>query len=114
MTLILTGGVGDRGYIAIGHQLVLTLHVELATIGLGQLHAPVAELAPRLRRRVRVESRKRDEIPPVECRFVRLTMLDWPKSSPLSILDMTVFGRPTSYFPNTNPIAPVLDMSNRD
>ena len=55
-----------------------------------------------------------DEIAPTECRYVRLTMLDWPKSSPLSILDMTVFGRPTSYFPNTSPIAPVLDMSNRD
>ncbi|MBP5689866.1 MAG: discoidin domain-containing protein, partial [Bacteroidales bacterium] len=55
-----------------------------------------------------------DEIVPTECRYVRLTMLDWPKSSPLSILDMTVFGRPTSYFPNVNPIAPVLDMSNRD
>ena len=55
-----------------------------------------------------------DDIVPTECRYVRLTMLDWPKSSPLSILDMTVFGRPTSYFPNVNPIAPVLDMSNRD
>ena len=55
-----------------------------------------------------------DDIVPTECRYVRLTMLDWPKSSPLSILDMTVFGRPTSYIPNANPIAPVLDMSNRD
>ena len=41
-----------------------------------------------------------DEIDPVECRYVRLTMLDWPKNSPLSILDFSVFGRATGYSPS--------------
>ena len=45
-----------------------------------------------------------DEIPPVECRFVRLTMLDWPKNSPLSILDFSVFGKATGYSPSQVPV----------
>ena len=45
-----------------------------------------------------------DEIPPVECRFVRLTMLDWPKGSPLSILDFSVFGKATGYSPSQVPV----------
>ena len=35
-----------------------------------------------------------DEIPPVVCRYVRLTMLDWPEDLPLGIIEFTVFGQP--------------------
>ena len=52
-----------------------------------------------------------DEIPPVECRFVRLTMLDWPKNSPLSILDFSVFGKATGYSPSMIPV-PALKKMN--
>ena len=45
-----------------------------------------------------------DEIRPVECRYVRLTLIDWPKSSPLSILDFSVFGKATGYSPSMRPI----------
>jgi hypothetical protein len=36
-----------------------------------------------------------DEIPPTPCRFVRLTVTDWPRSAdqPLGISEFTVFGR---------------------
>ena len=37
-----------------------------------------------------------DEIPPTKCRFVRLTMTDWPRNenSNLGIMEFTVFGKP--------------------
>ncbi len=36
-----------------------------------------------------------DEIPPTRCRFVRLTMTDWPRrgTTPLGIIEFTVFGK---------------------
>ncbi|MFL6416175.1 MAG: family 43 glycosylhydrolase, partial [Bryobacteraceae bacterium] len=36
-----------------------------------------------------------DELPPTECRFVRLTITDWPRMSnaPLGIMEFTVFGK---------------------
>jgi len=36
-----------------------------------------------------------DEIPPTRCRYVRLTMVDWPRRAtiPLGILEFTVFGK---------------------
>jgi hypothetical protein len=39
-----------------------------------------------------------DEIPPTRCRFVRLTMTDWPRrgTTPLGITEFTVFGRALS------------------
>ncbi len=37
-----------------------------------------------------------EEIPPVECRFVKLTILDWPKTAPFGIIEFTVFGKPAS------------------
>jgi hypothetical protein len=40
-----------------------------------------------------------DEFAPVNCRFVRLTVTDWPKNNPLGIIDFTVFGRPDGYDP---------------
>jgi xylan 1,4-beta-xylosidase len=45
-----------------------------------------------------------EEIPPVKCRFVRLTMTDWPKTSPLGILEFTVFGKPSGSLPSQVPI----------
>ncbi|MBZ5618055.1 MAG: family 43 glycosylhydrolase [Acidobacteriia bacterium] len=35
-----------------------------------------------------------DEIPPVQCRYVRLTMTDWPRTGdlPLGIVEFTIFG----------------------
>ena len=37
-----------------------------------------------------------DELPPTECRYVRLTITDWPHiaNSPLGITEFTVFGKP--------------------
>ena len=52
-----------------------------------------------------------DDFAPVECRYVRLTMLDWPKGSPLSILDFSVFGRATGYSPSMIPV-PALKKMN--
>jgi hypothetical protein len=36
-----------------------------------------------------------DEIPPVRCRYIRLTVTDWPRlpNAPLGIVEFTVFGR---------------------
>ncbi len=39
------------------------------------------------------------EFDPVECRFVKLTVTDWPKSSPLRLIEFTVFGKSTSTLP---------------
>ena len=37
-----------------------------------------------------------DELPPTRCRFVRLTITGWPRagSTPLGIMEFTVFGKP--------------------
>ena len=40
-----------------------------------------------------------EEIPPVKCRFVRITMTNWPKTSPLGIIEFTVFGKPDGSLP---------------
>ena len=40
-----------------------------------------------------------EEIPPVKCRFVRLTMTNWPVGSPLGIIEFTVFGKPAGSLP---------------
>ena len=45
-----------------------------------------------------------EEIPPVKCRFVRLTMTNWPRTTPLGILEFTVFGRPAGSLPAEQPI----------
>jgi len=34
-----------------------------------------------------------EETPPTQCRFVRLTMTDWPRTTPLEIIELTVFGK---------------------
>jgi xylan 1,4-beta-xylosidase len=45
-----------------------------------------------------------EEIPPVKCRFVRLTMTNWPKTTPLGIIEFTVFGNPAESLPAEVPI----------
>ena len=40
-----------------------------------------------------------DEISPVKCRFVRLTVTNWPKASPLGLLEFTVFGKAAGALP---------------
>jgi xylan 1,4-beta-xylosidase len=45
-----------------------------------------------------------EEIPPVKCRFVRLTMTNWPKTSPLGIVEFTIFGKPAESLPAAVPI----------
>jgi hypothetical protein len=39
------------------------------------------------------------EIAPVKCRFVKLTMTNWPKSTPMGIIEFTVFGKPSGSLP---------------
>jgi xylan 1,4-beta-xylosidase len=36
-----------------------------------------------------------DEIPPVRCRYVRLTLTDWPRAGdlPLGVVEFTIFGK---------------------
>jgi len=45
-----------------------------------------------------------EEIPPVKCRFVRLTMTNWPRTTTLGILEFTVFGKPAESLPAEQPI----------
>jgi xylan 1,4-beta-xylosidase len=45
-----------------------------------------------------------EEIPPTRCRFVRLTMINWPRRTPLGIIELTVFGKPAGYLPAAQPI----------
>ena len=40
-----------------------------------------------------------EEFAPVNCRFVRFTITDWPKEYPLGVIDFTVFGYPDGYEP---------------
>jgi hypothetical protein len=44
-----------------------------------------------------------EEIRPVKCRFVRLTMTNWPRATPLGIIEFTVFGRPAGSLPAAQP-----------
>ncbi|MCY2954431.1 MAG: family 43 glycosylhydrolase [Planctomycetota bacterium] len=45
-----------------------------------------------------------EEIPPVRCRFVRLTLTNWPRATPLGVLEFTVFGKPGGSLPAAQPI----------
>lgn len=47
-----------------------------------------------------------EEIPPTKCRFVRLTMINWPRATPLGIIELTVFGRPSGSLPAVQLIPP--------
>jgi len=45
-----------------------------------------------------------EEIAPVQCRFVRLTMTNWPRTTPLGIIELTVFGKASGSLPADRPI----------
>ena len=45
-----------------------------------------------------------EEIPPVNTRFVRLTLTNWPQSTPLGIIEFTVFGQAADFLPAQEPI----------
>ncbi|HEX5399997.1 MAG TPA: family 43 glycosylhydrolase [Verrucomicrobiae bacterium] len=45
-----------------------------------------------------------EEIPPTQCRFVRLTMINWPRATPLGIIEFTVFGNAAGSLPAQVPI----------
>jgi xylan 1,4-beta-xylosidase len=45
-----------------------------------------------------------EEIPPIKCRFVRLTITNWPRTTPLGIIEFTVFGKPADSLPAEQPI----------
>lgn len=45
-----------------------------------------------------------EEIPPVQCRFVRLTLTNWPTAAPLGIIEFTVFGKASGALPAAQPI----------
>jgi len=45
-----------------------------------------------------------EEIPPTKCRFVRLTMVNWPRTTPFGIIEFTVFGKPADSLPAKVPI----------
>jgi hypothetical protein len=47
-----------------------------------------------------------EEIPPIKCRFVRLTITNWPRATPLGIIEFTVFGKPAGSLPAAQPIPP--------
>lgn len=45
-----------------------------------------------------------EEITPVKCRFVRLTITNWPRTTPLGILEFTVFGKAAGFLTAAVPI----------
>jgi xylan 1,4-beta-xylosidase len=45
-----------------------------------------------------------EELPPTRCRFLRLTMINWPRATPLGIIELTVFGKPAGSLPAAQPI----------
>jgi hypothetical protein len=45
-----------------------------------------------------------EEITPTQCRLVRLTMVNWPRTTPLGIIEFTVFGKATGSLPAAQPI----------
>ena len=47
-----------------------------------------------------------EEVPPTQCRYVRLKMVNWPRTTPLGILEFTVFGKPAGSLPAAQPIPP--------
>lgn len=45
-----------------------------------------------------------EEIPPVECRFVRLSLTNWPRTTPLGVIEFTVFGKASGFLPAAQPL----------
>lgn len=48
-----------------------------------------------------------NEVSPTTARFVRLTMTNWPRTSPLGIIEFTVFGKPEGSLPATTALRPI-------
>ncbi len=46
-----------------------------------------------------------EEIPPTQCRLVRLTMVNWPRATPLGIIEFTVFGKRSGSLPAAQPVS---------
>lgn len=46
-----------------------------------------------------------EEVPPTQCRFVRLTMMNWPHTIPLGVIEFTIFGKPVGTLPASEPIS---------
>lgn len=44
-----------------------------------------------------------EEFRPLQCRYIRFTITDWPKSAPLGVLEFTAYGKPGAYFPAEEP-----------
>ena len=40
-----------------------------------------------------------EQFPPVKCRYVRLTMTNWPRGSNLGIIEFTAFGKAADSLP---------------
>jgi hypothetical protein len=57
----------------------------------------------RVRRHAKIADTVFDDIQPRQCRYVRLTITDWPKESELGIIEATVFGKYSGYINPTNP-----------
>jgi len=47
------------------------------------------------------------EFLPTTARFVRLTLLNWPRATPLGIIEFTIFGQPAGSLPAAQPIPQV-------
>jgi xylan 1,4-beta-xylosidase len=52
-----------------------------------------------------------DAFPPVTCRFVRLTMVNWPRATPLGIIEFTVYGRANGSLPAEAPVPEPVEES---
>jgi xylan 1,4-beta-xylosidase len=44
-----------------------------------------------------------EEMPPVKGRFVRLILTNWPRATPLGIIEFTIFGKPAGSLPAAQP-----------
>lgn len=45
-----------------------------------------------------------EEIPPTNCRLIRLTITNWPKTQPIELIEFTIFGKSEGYLPAKVPI----------
>jgi hypothetical protein len=46
-----------------------------------------------------------EEFAPTQCRLVRLTLVNWPRVTPLGLIELTIFGKPTGLLPASQPIS---------
>lgn len=88
---ILFGGGGRRGFGFGGTPAVYRYTLEVSQDGENYV------MAVDKRGNSTARDTVYDEFDPVNCRFVRLTITDWPKESPLGVIDFTVFGYPDGW-----------------